>query len=122
MLDSMDFFFTLADMTLVQSGKDVILAPERDSGNFSLTLRNVSLEQLQDWMITEEIILDAGQETSSKPVVSAPEWPALFEPADPPPLPDLSHDGGYAPDETVLEFIDLPALDWYLIIWPDYLA
>lgn len=114
-LDSMDFFFSLAEMTLVQSGKDVILAPESDSGYFSLTLRNVSLEQLQDWMITEEIILDAGQETSSKPAVSAPEWLPLPEPSHALPQPDLSHDdGGYAPHDPVFDLFDSALPDWHL--------
>ncbi|KCZ91305.1 calcium-binding protein [Hyphomonas jannaschiana] len=114
-LDGMNFFYTQDELELVQSGKDVILTPIEDSGYFSLTIRNVSLEQLQDWMITYEIILGSEAESAAKPETAAPEWLPLPEPSHALPQPDLSHDdGGYAPYDPVFDLFDSAPPDWHL--------
>ena len=114
-LDGMNLSYTIDELTLVQSGKDVVIAPDTPYSQFSLTIRNVSLEQLQDWMITYEIILGSEAESAAKPEAAAPEWLPLPEPSHALPQPDLSHDdGGYAPYDPVFDLFDSAPPDWHL--------
>ena len=93
---------SLADLTFSQSGADVVIGAVSGSEYFSLTLLDTTLESLQDWMFTFELM--AGTQDPAKAEAQFPD------PVSPLPATiSIQHEAGTGADDGLI--LPDPALD-----------